>query len=76
MMDSFRHYNSISCNSSSSSTNDSIFLISDLLHPLDKEEEKTNYSICSCFYSCFQRYKKWIIIKNGLKMVIKNILYY
>ena len=58
--ESFHDYNS----ESSSSTNDNTnFLISDLLLPLHnvKKEEKTNKSICcfyTCFYTCFQTCKK------------------
>ena len=60
MLDSFHN----SCNSSS--TNDTKFLISDLLIPLKKEEKEEPepsitsfcYSFCCCF---FQRCKK-----NGL----------
>lgn len=55
MLNSFRH-------DSNSSTNDSIFLISDLLVPLHnvKKEEKEEPSISSfciwcCFHNCFKK---------------------
>ena len=56
--------------SNSSISNDSIFLISDLLLPLHKEEEKTN-SIC-CFYTWFQRcfQRCFQLCKKGLKIIL------
>lgn len=58
MLNSFRH-------DSNSSTNDSIFLISDLLVPLHnvKKEEKeepeepsiTSFCIWCCFHNCFKK---------------------
>jgi hypothetical protein len=60
MLKSFHGYNNDSCNSTST-TDDNNFLISDLLLPLHKEEEKTDTNItcfCCWFFNYFYKVKK------------------